>query len=314
MDERQRILNRLEAGADSGACSSFLVQCDTLHRFEVYNHLVYERLGRKLDDLHKRYKACFDNWGETYYTMLMRFMGAPNNSIAFEQLAVRAEYKFIRRHIKSVKQLEALLLGASGLLDAYREDIYTLDLKREYEYMAHKYGIQKMKPGMWQTTKIYPHNHPIIRLSQLAGFMSRTELSLDGIMGCRTTADVEKFFAVEASEYWNDHFIPRQQSPKLVKRLGVSKAHILAINVVIPLQYAYACYTSNERLRTSAMSLLEDVPPENNVKVRLWTSGGVQLKNAFESQALIQLTDAYCRERRCSECPIGMRILYKAGV
>lgn len=314
VDERQRILNRLEAGADSGACSGFLVQCDYLHRTEIYNRLIYERLGRKLDDLQQRHKACFEDWGETFYTMLLRFMGAPNNTLAFERLAALAQYKYIRRHIKSASQIEALLIGTSGLLDAYRDDIYTLDLKREHVYLSHKYGIEKMKPGMWKTSGIYPHNHPIIRMSQLAELISRTGLAIDGLMACRTAADTERYFTARASDYWTDHFIPKKQSPSVVKRIGAAKADILAINVAVPLQYAYSRYTSNERLRTSAINLLEELPPENNAKVRLWTAGGLMPRSAYETQSLIQLTDVYCRNRRCSECPIGMRILHRAGV
>ena len=74
------------------------------------------------------------------------------------------------------------------------------------------------------------------------------------------------------------------------------------------LQFAYGSFMANERLRDSALSLLERLPAEDNRYMRDWAAAGVRPRNAFESQALLQLATEYCPERRCAECPVGRRI------
>ncbi len=303
------MINRLTAGAAVCSCNGYLARTDALHLTEIYTSLAYERLKRKYEYIRKIYETSGENWNQTFYTLLLRFLGAPNNSDAFETLASRAGYGTVLRYAQSPRTLEALLIGGSGLLEAYPNDEYTLDLKREFAYLAHKHSIEPMSPSDWKTTNIYPHNHPVIRLAQAAAFLAQREFVMNNILECRTPKDVAQLFGVGASDYWVEHFVPSLQSASIVKRIGFSKSNILAINVVAQLQYAYGSYIGSDRLRDRAITLLETVPPEDNAKVRKWTAGGVRPKNAFETQALIQLTDEYCRRQRCEECPVGRRII-----
>ena len=90
-------------------------------------------------------------------------------------------------------------------------------------------------------------------------------------------------------------------------RLTVDR--IIGINLVSVLQFAYGSYTGREALRDSALTLLERLPAEDNRYMREWQSAGVRPRNAFESQALLQLATEYCAAKRCAECPVGRRIL-----
>ena len=79
------------------------------------------------------------------------------------------------------------------------------------------------------------------------------------------------------------------------------------------LQYAYGSYTGRDALRDNALALLERLPAEQNRYMRAWReAGGPQPRNAFESQALLQLATEYCAPRRCAACPLGRRILRRA--
>ena len=89
-------------------------------------------------------------------------------------------------------------------------------------------------------------------------------------------------------------------------RLTVDR--IIGINLVSVLQFAYGSYTGREALRDSALTLLERLPAEDNRYMRAWQAAGVRPRNAFESQALLQLATEYCAARRCAECPVGRRI------
>ena len=75
------------------------------------------------------------------------------------------------------------------------------------------------------------------------------------------------------------------------------------------MQFAYGSYTSSERLRSRALSLLESIKAESNSIISQWNSYGKIAQTAFDSQALLQLSFEYCKSRRCEECPVGRRIL-----
>ena len=312
MEEIQRILNRLKTGAEVCACGGFLAQIDPLHRMEIYTTLGYERLARKNEDIRKIYAAAHEDWNQTFYTLLLRFLGAPNNSRPFEKLASRVGYNIILRYKSSLQSLEALLIGASGLLDLYPNDDYTFSLKSDFSYLSHKHNIEKMSPSEWVTTRIYPHNHPVLRMAQAAAFLSQRDFVMESMLKCQKPQDVAALFSVGASDYWTNHFLPAHDSTEQIKRIGHFKSNILGINVVAQLKYAYGSYVGSEQLCNQATSLLESTPAESNSKINRWAAYGVRPKSAFETQALIRLGDCYCKPKRCEECPIGRRIIKSA--
>ena len=68
-------------------------------------------------------------------------------------------------------------------------------------------------------------------------------------------------------------------------------------------------YKGNEALCDRAFSLLEQARAENNHIVRLWRECGLEVENAGDSQALIQLKSAYCDRRDCLRCRFGYEYL-----
>ena len=128
---RQRIIGRLEAGAEHAACGEHIAAMDALRRAELYNTLAFERLERKNRDINDIHRSTGENWNQTFYIMLLRTIGGMDNRRPFEELAGRATYAAILRERDSLHKIEALLLGTSGLLDLYRDDEYTIALKRE---------------------------------------------------------------------------------------------------------------------------------------------------------------------------------------
>lgn len=311
MDEVLRWIERLEAGADCYSCNGYLANMDSLHRYKIYTDLVYERLLRKFNHT-KTYDEgnIIASWDDIFYSLFMRYMGVPANGEAFETLAKHVPYKRISQYAHNQQTLEALLIGGSGLLDTYYDDEYTLNLKREFAYLAGKHGIRKMSPSQWKISGIYPHNNPVLRMAQIAAFYAGGNFDVKkDILNLRTPEDVERKFRVEASEYWFEHFIPATKSSYIPKRIGRDKADILAINAVVLVQFSFSSFFDIEEYRDRALSLLEATAPEKNYKVQRWTSAGLKVQSAFDTQALIQLGDEYCNKVRCRECPVGRRII-----
>ncbi len=225
-----------------------------------------------------------------------------------ERAAQRVVQVVLRERL-APRAVEAMFFGASGLLTLYPHDAYTLDLARDFEYLAAKYDIEPLDAGVWELDEIRPANHPVLRLAQAAEFFIQDEFVMERAMSCRTEEDIRRLFCIEASAYWRTHHIPGIASDEHPKRLGAFKANIIGINLVSVLQFAYGSVTGRETLRDSALTLLERLPAEDNRYMRNWRNTGVSIRNAFESQALLQLATEYCPAKRCTECPVGRRIL-----
>jgi hypothetical protein len=65
------------------------------------------------------------------------------------------------------------------------------------------------------------------------------------------------------------------------------------------------CQDISER----ALSLLENITPEDNIITTEWKAVGIVADSAFYSQALIQLRNEYCKKRKCLNCRIGNNII-----
>ena len=313
MNERKRNLNRLKAGASYFGCGGYLSKLDTLHRLDIYNKLGFERLSRKNSDINHIFEECQQNWQQTFYTMLMRTMGGVDNKEAFTELARRVPYAILLREREVAANVEALLIGASGLLTLYPHDEYILNLKRNFSYLSTKYSITAMEASAWRLKRIYPNNHPILRLSQVASFITYTREMMDRMLACTSGDDVYNLFSCQTLPYWQTHYIPASTSPSVAKRTGRTKTDLLAINLVVQMQFAYSSYTGNERLYSRALGLLESLPAEKNSIIAQWNSFGPLARTAFDSQALLQLSFEYCRDRRCEECLVGKQILDKTA-
>ena len=308
-EREQRMLNRLHAGAGAFACGGFLAGLNSLHRGEVYTSLLFDRLERKMRTVENLRQEASENWNQTFYLLYFRTLGDRLNQEAYLSLARRVPYKTVLRERLAPRAVESLFFGASGLLALYPHDTYTLDLARNFEYLAAKYAVEPMDTEAWTLGDIRPANHPVLRLAQAAEFFTQDEFVMERAMACRTEEQIRQLFCVEASDYWRTHHIPGVAGDDHPKRLGAFKANIIGINLVSVLQFAYGSYTGREALRDSALTLLERLPAEDNRYMRGWQRAGVKVRNAFESQALLQLATEYCPAKRCAECPVGRRIL-----
>lgn len=310
-ERERRMLERLAEGAGAHACGGYLAGLDPLQRSELFTALVFDRLDRKIRTVGELYEEAAQNWNQTFYLLYFRTLGDRRNQQAFLTLARRVPYRIVLRERLAPHAVEAMLFGASGLLELYRHDSYTLDLRRTFAYLSAKYDIEPMDAAAWQLAEIRPANHPALRIAQAAEFFSQDEFMMDRAMACRSEEEIRRFFCVEASAYWRTHHVPGAEGDERPKRIGAFKANIIGINLVAVLQFAYGSYAGRESLRDSALTLLERLPAEDNRYMRAWGDAGIGPRNAFESQALLQLATEYCAHRRCADCPVGRRILHK---
>ncbi len=303
----------LRAGSAKYDCASLINGMNTLRRTDLYTKLLVDRLRRKAGDVMEVFRGSQKDWNQTFHVMLFRAIGGNRNREAFVELASKATGAIISREKNSQERVEALLLGASGFLYAATEkDAYTLRLEDEFRHLANKYSIVPLRPAEWDLRKLYPANHPAVRLAGIAALLSKKEFMFDGMLHCRKSEDVERLFDAEASEYWKTHYKPGEVSKEAPKRIGKIKARLIGINLVAPLMFAYGRETGSEELCENALDLLGTIPAEKNEKLNGWYVRGCVPENSFESQALLQLGDEYCSGGGCARCHIGRTEIKKA--
>ena len=54
---------------------------------------------------------------------------------------------------------------------------------------------------------------------------------------------------------------------------------------------------------------LTELPAEKNTIISGYSKLGLKAKNAFESQAYLELKKHFCNEKKCLNCAIGLQIL-----
>lgn len=310
-DCHEQLALRLEEGARAGIplCGGWMAAKDHTRFAFLCNDLLYERAQYKLRLIDQLLEENCGNWNQTFYSLYFRTLGDKKNQEAFLELSRRVTYKQVLRERLTPHAIEAMLLGASGLLELYPEDRYIGLLKQEFSHLSAKYNIEPMGVEAWNLHEIRPANHPILRLSQAAAFFLQDDFLMERILRCRTEEEIHALFCIESGHYWRTHYTPSTEHDERPKRLGHFKASMIGINLVATLQLAYSLKMQKEELYEQAINLLERMKPEDNRYIRLWRAQGLRPRDAAQTQALLQLSTAYCASARCRECPIGSRIL-----
>lgn len=278
------------------------------------NALAIERLELKTGPVQMMLDETGNDWDEVLYRMLCRYFGFRVNSEPFERLARTIPFRIIRKHTDDIFQIEALLFGAAGMLDEklFKEainDDYYARLIREFKILGSKYSIKPLHGWIWKFSKLRPVNFPTVRISQLARMLSVSGGLFSRVIGTGDPKMMKELFEVPVSDYWEDHFVFGRKSSRSVKKTGSQATDILIINAIVPLLFVFGKQRHRQDLCEKAVILLEDTPAEINLITKEWSRTGIIAKSAFQSQALLQLRNEYCRKRRCLDCRIGNRLL-----
>lgn len=289
---------------------------DDLHRVDEFTLsrwqevLLIERFERKTENLARLLKYTGNHWEEAFYIFLASAFGAKVNAQAFELTAKSLPSVILAKHKSSLFQLEALLLGQSGILaQARSDDEYIEKLQKEYDFLRKKFKLKPVEAHLWKYLRIRPANFPDIRLAQLAVLIYKSVHLFSKILEAPDAQSLNKMFEIEISGYWDTRYRIGKPSPKRKKSFGKTARNGVIINTVIPTLFYYGLQKKRPEYQERAMDFLEQLAPENNRIIRIWKEAGQPVKNAAESQAILQLHNAYCTPKRCLECRIGNQLI-----
>lgn len=292
-------------------CGDFLSSLPDIFVHSFLSSLAIERLERKTSDIETHLDRFCQSWDDVLYVLLSRNFGFGLNGDAFERLALSLPLRCIERHTDSLFQVEALLFGQSGLLEEKPDEVddYYLRLSLEYRFLKNKYSLSPLEGFLFKRMRIRPRSFPEIRIAQLAALLQSSGRLFSRIVALERIDDWISLFDVSPSDYWHRHYSFGKLSPESNGQLGSTSREVLLINTVAPILFAYGRKTETERYCELAVQLLESLKPERNVIVGVFYNAGLIARNAFDTQALIQLRKAYCDPRKCLYCRIGHSLL-----
>jgi hypothetical protein len=274
------------------------------------HRLVAERLLLKSESIFKILEQTKYHWEETFWWLIAANFGLKINSDSFRKIAQSIPLSLLARHKNSIIQLEAFLFGQAGLLQTEFDEDYPCLLKKEYEFLRKKYGLEHVQESL-HFLRMRPANFPTIRLAQLAMLLHNSEHLFSKIKETTSADELKKMFEIQANDYWNYHYIFDEKSDFKTKRLGVQMINNILINTVVPIVFSYGLHHDDERYKEKAIQWLAEIPSEKNHITTGFEKLGYSNKNAFDSQAFIQLKNNYCEKKQCLECAIGISILKK---
>ena len=290
------------------ACEKNVQQVNSLTWQSWKERLLVERLEQRTQHIFDQLKKNNNHWEETFWCLLAKNFGIKLNSIAFERIARSVPVNILAKHKGQIHQLEALLFGQAGLLDeAFTED-YPVMLQKEYRFLKKKYNLQKIE-GSLIFLRMRPSNFPTIRLAQLAMLVHNSLHLFSKIKEANDLKNIKQLLQVTANDYWHYHYVFDETSAFKKKKLGEQMTGNILINTVVPILFAYGHYHHENVYKDKALQWLEDIKAEKNSITNGFESLQVENKNAFDSQALIQLKNEYCNKKRCLDCSVGNKLL-----
>ncbi|PKB43433.1 uncharacterized protein DUF2851 [Cellulophaga sp. RHA19] len=291
---------------DVATVDSFLMQ-------NWLDRLYFERLEQKSILIQQLLTDSNNNWEHVLFALLMKNFGSAINGESFLQLAKNIDFSVLKK--VSVKPLhaESLLFGMSGLLQNDEIlDNYYLELKKEYAFLAHKFNFTIHDQVSVAFFKLRPTNFPTIRLSQLCALYGKHQTLFAKLMQAKTVDQIYDLCNVVASNYWDNHYTFGKESKVSKKRLTKSFVNLLIINTILPLRFCYSKYVGKDD-NENILEISTALDKEQNSIVSGFKNIKLNVQNAKDSQAVLQLYKMYCTKNKCLQCAVGSSLLSRNG-
>ncbi|OEK05554.1 hypothetical protein BFP71_11445 [Roseivirga misakiensis] len=294
---------------DKIPCGTQLKSVKVVTRLSMLEKTLINRLEKKSKAVNELLLENNYSWEETAYQWLAKGFGFKVNAENMLRLARTVPSKFLRKH-SQLYQYEALLFGASGLLNIDVVDEYPQQLKKEYLYLKAKYDIQEsITYNQWNFSGVRPSNFPTIRIAQFAAMLCEFQNLFSLFTEFTEPKSLIDKLIMRQPDYWIDHVVIDKKSKMITGPMTKQAKVNLLINTTVPLLVAYAKHQDKYEYMEKAMNLLMALPKESNRITALWTEHGWNVSSAFDSQGLIELYNTFCSGNRCIDCNIGAELV-----
>lgn len=290
-------------------CASHFPSITSLHLADWMDSLAFERLYAKADRFMELVQNFAGDWEQALYVTLARGLGFGKNADPMERLARSLPLKFLRRYSDSLTSLEALLMGQAGFLNIAPADSYVEVMRREYAFLSHRFSLRPLDSPGWKMGRMRPQNLPFRRVATLAAMAEGGFSMVSDLLEMTDPDKAVEYFRRPLTGYWADRYTFGLPSARAGETMSRASATVLVINVAVPLFIARGVSQGDDSLIEKGFDWLHALPPESNSIITLFMAGGLPCRDAFTSQALIQLRRVYCEQHRCLYCRLGHKLL-----
>lgn len=307
------LLNKYERLLQSKSWINCEVDFPDVDNFLLNNwleRLFIERLERKSNDIQKLLKESNNDWEAVLFKMLLKNFGLKVNGESFLSVANSIDYSIIRKVQNDVREMEALLLGQSRLLEEDVQEANYADLKHRFQFIKQKFNLNNQGVIPLQFFRLRPPNFPTIRLSQFANLYNLEHQLFSKVIKLKEKEGFYKLFKIGVTDFWMTRYTFKKTSKISKKRLTKSFIDLLIINTIIPLKFSFA-KAQGQIIIDDLFALVRQIKIENNSIVNKFLELKPIEKNALNSQALLQLKQNYCDKNKCLQCAIGNSLIVK---
>lgn len=277
-------------------CGSSLNAFPSIYFLEMQERALVQRLSRKTKDIFQNVHS--HDPKNVLYFLIARAMGAKVNQLPFEELTQRLPLNNLKK-MKKKQQAEAICL-ASGLFSPDTENAALLSahLMQSGTFENHVFK------SAWKHGGVRPANHPTKRIVQFAYIVQQFDFSISFVYlnsielynYCMNLLDLLKYENVNTT---------------LIDSISEDFKHQILINCFAPFLFWYGNQLQDDALVQKSIDLLRNIPSEKNGILKKWKNHGIRANNAAESQALLEIFNEFCTNKKCLTCTVGNKLLSK---
>ena len=287
------------------ACQNDLKLVDEFIIYQQKEKALLNRLERKSNLIIELINQLNGDRKKVFFIQLFKAFGTNVNKLAFEKLGMLFDWKIISKLNKDNFKIQAYLFGLAGFLSQNINDDYFNQLKAEFNYQKKLYGLQTMNKNEWKFSTMRPVNFPTVRLAQLSHLLSKNISPIES----SNFEHLKNNLTIQLDEYWEVHYdfgkIGKRKTPNLTS----SFIDLLLINVYIPYVFSISRLADDEQQKLITFEWLDKIKPEKNNIIDKWKKLNIEIKSAFDTQALIEQKNEFCSKNQCLKCKIGNALL-----
>lgn len=270
-------------------CSSQISKVDVIYLESMMEKVMLDRMSRKTNFISSNLNVVEPN--QLLYLLIARAFGTKVNQLPFEELVTRLPIHLLKRYSKE-KQI-SLIHWTSGLTSHPSFGV----LPNQWVQLNNHYKIGSVASHSWKSKGLRPASKPENRIAQFSAFIAQLDIAL--LMEYLPSEKVVEYIFSTVESINNN----------LKHKLSPAFTELIIINSIVPFLWWYGNHQQNSSYQELAFELLTTLKPEKNKMIDQWKKSGVSPKNAFESQALMELYNEFCLNNKCLSCTIGIRVL-----
>lgn len=262
-------------------CKNGIQEIDSIYIQSMMDKSIINRLNRKVSE----YKNCQDEI-EVLYHLLGEAFGMKANKMAFKELTTRLPYRLIAKCNPKEKQSFVQLTSGLSLPDPLKLE------HRNWMKLHRSEEVSVMNQVSWKKSGFRYPSSPEKRVEEFARLIAYFDFN-------------------QCLEILKPDKVIHQFKSFVKQQIGGSDFLVssILVNAIVPFLYWKSNNTNDPILLDKCINILENVPPENNKIIKIWQASKIQAKNSYESQALIELYNEFCRYKKCLSCDVGNKLL-----